>query len=156
MVLIKKSDNQQWQSESLASGQTHTVLGPEAEFEGKLTFRGAVRIDGKFRGEILSEDALVIGESADICAQVRVGTLVVNGSFHGDVKATVAVEIRAPAKFLGNINAPRLTIEPGAFYEGSCKMETEKLVEVDRENHAPESLQLREEAVRNREMAEAS
>ncbi len=34
----------------------HTILGREAKFSGKLTFEGAVRIDGKFEGEIFTED----------------------------------------------------------------------------------------------------
>ena len=34
-----------------------------SEFEGKLSFKDTVRIDGRFLGEISSENTLVVGES---------------------------------------------------------------------------------------------
>ena len=43
----------------------HTVLGPESTFEGKLVFDGTVRIDGKFKGEIQTDNILVVGQGCD-------------------------------------------------------------------------------------------
>ena len=67
MALMRKEDVAS-QAAAIAVGQTHTILGPEAAFDGKLTFQGAVRIDGKFSGEIVTEDVLVVGESAEVTA----------------------------------------------------------------------------------------
>jgi len=38
-------------------------LGEGTEFEGKLIFTGAVRLDGKFQGEILGKGTLVVGQA---------------------------------------------------------------------------------------------
>ena len=48
------------------AGEITTLLGRGATFEGKLTFEGTVRIDGRFKGEVFSEDVLVIGDGAQM------------------------------------------------------------------------------------------
>jgi cytoskeletal protein CcmA (bactofilin family) len=101
----------------------HTILGPESTFEGKLVFDGTVRIDGKFKGEVRTDNALVIGESARVEAQLFVGSIVVNGEIIGDITAKHSVEIHAPARVRGNIETPQLMIAKGVTFEGSCKMD---------------------------------
>lgn len=122
MALMRKEDVAA-QAAAIAVGQTHTILGPEAAFDGKLTFQGAVRIDGKFSGEIVTDDVLVVGESAEVTATVNVGSLILNGTLRGNVRAKKAVELHAPARLLGDIETPQLVIHSGVIFEGHCKME---------------------------------
>src|SRR5262245_38501607 len=91
----------------------HTILGREAKFSGKLTFEGAVRIDGNFEGEIFTDDLLLIGPGAEVKAQVNVGSVIINGSVEGDVTAKSSVEIKAPGRLRGNVVTPALIIEKG-------------------------------------------
>jgi cytoskeletal protein CcmA (bactofilin family) len=123
MALIKRDESYTNNNTTLTPSHTHTILGPEAEFEGKLIFRGAVRIEGRFKGEIVTDDTLVIGEAAMVECHLSVGTLIVNGGFRGNVKAVNAVELHKTARFYGDILSPNLIIEQGATFEGSCKME---------------------------------
>ena len=110
-----------------------SLLGEGGSFEGKLLFEGRVRIDGKFRGEIASDDVLILGERADVDAKIEVGSLIVlGGTLRGDVRATRAVELHAPAKVYGNITAPQLVIDRGVQFEGQSK-----LSEVDGASEAP-------------------
>ena len=53
-----------------ATGDLNALLGRGSEFEGKLTFEGTVRIDGKFTGNIVTNDVLVVGEGAKIAAEI--------------------------------------------------------------------------------------
>ena len=100
----------------------HTILGREAKFSGKLTFEGAVRIDGKFEGEIFTDDLLLIGPGAEVRATLNVGSVIINGTVEGDIHAKSSVEIKAPGKLRGNIVTPTLVIEKGVTFDGSCKM----------------------------------
>jgi cytoskeletal protein CcmA (bactofilin family) len=104
-------------------GEINTLLGRGSEFEGKLTFEGTVRIDGKLSGEIFSEDVLVVGEGATVSAEIDVGVIIVEGTVTGNIRAKRAVELHAPARVKGNIETPSLYIDKGVVFEGFSKME---------------------------------
>lgn len=103
--------------------EINTLLGRGSEFEGKLTFEGTIRIDGKLSGEIFSDDVLVIGEGAEVAAEIDVGMVIIEGSVQGNIRAKRAVELHAPAHVRGNIETPSLFIDKGVIFEGFCKME---------------------------------
>ncbi len=98
------------------------LLGEGAEFEGKLTFQGTVRIDAKFKGSIFTNDVLVVGEHAKIDADITCGTVIVYGEVNGNIKAKTAVELHHPAKLRGNVESPSLAIDKGVVFQGESKM----------------------------------
>jgi len=100
-----------------------TLLGKGSEFEGKLSFEGTVRVDGKLTGEIFTDDVLIVGEGAEVNAEVTVGAIVVQGIVRGNITAKRSVEIHSPGRVRGNINTPSLLIEKGVFFDGHCQME---------------------------------
>jgi cytoskeletal protein CcmA (bactofilin family) len=97
-------------------------LGKGSRVEGKLTFEGSVRIDGHVEGEIEAHDAVIVGDSALINAQISAETVVVKGKVTGDISARKRVELRAPGKLVGNITTPSLVIHEGVVFEGHCSM----------------------------------
>lgn len=105
------------------SGDLNALLGRGSEFEGKLTFEGTVRIDGKFSGTIVTNDVLVIGEGAKVSAEISCGTVIVHGELNGNLKAKTAVELHHPARMKGNIETPSLMVEKGVVFEGQTKMD---------------------------------
>lgn len=109
--------------ESVEKSEIKAFLGPGSQFEGKLLFNEIVRLDGSFRGEINSKDTLIVGETAEIQAEVTVGTLVLSGRFKGNIKALQRVELRSPAQVEGNIETPVLVVEEGVLLNSSLVME---------------------------------
>ena len=103
--------------------EINAFLGLETEFEGKLTFKGAVRIDGHFTGEIFTEGTLIVGESAVIKSDIHVSHIIVSGEIRGNIIADSRIEIHAPGKVFGNIQAPAVVIDEGVIFEGNCKMQ---------------------------------
>ena len=104
-------------------GQVHTIVGKESKFNGKLSFEGTVRIDGKFTGEIFSKGKLILGDSAQLNAEVEVNTFISSGEVKGNVTARSRIELKAPGKLRGNIKTPVLVVDEGVLLEGSCQME---------------------------------
>ena len=98
-------------------------LGEGTEFEGKLIFTGAVRLDGKFKGEILGKGTLVVGQGARIEADINVDSLMVGGDVRGAVEVRERMEIDTTGKFYGNIRTGIFVIHEGGLFEGNCQME---------------------------------
>jgi cytoskeletal protein CcmA (bactofilin family) len=104
-------------------GEITTLLGRGATFEGKLTFEGTVRIDGRFRGEVFSDDVLVIGEGAIVEAEIDIGEVIIQGTVIGNIKAKRSIEIHAPGRVKGDLHTPSLQIDKGVVFEGRSFME---------------------------------
>jgi cytoskeletal protein CcmA (bactofilin family) len=102
--------------------EINAFLGGDTEFEGRLSFTGAVRIDGRLSGEIFSSGTLIVGENAVIKSKIHVADVLISGEVHGDIFAENSIEINVPGKLFGNIQTPRLVIEEGVIFEGNCKM----------------------------------
>ena len=108
-------------------GELQALLGQGACFEGKLSFEGRIRIDGTFKGEIFSDGVLILGQSANVTADVEVGTLIVRGgTLSGNVRASRLVEIYSPSSVHGDIEAPQLFLDKGVKFEGNCSMPSEQ------------------------------
>ena len=118
MALLKRDEG--------ASNDPTALLGVGTEFEGRLSFEGVVRIDGKFSGSIAKGDMLIVGEGAVIAAEITCGSVVICGEVIGNIRATNAVELRQQARVRGDIETPSLMIERGARFEGHMKMEAAK------------------------------
>lgn len=115
----------------------NAVLGRGSAFEGKLTFEGTVRIEGRFKGEIHTSDTLVIGEGADVEAEIYAGSVVVSGgNVSGNIHAKSLIELEKNARVVGNLAAPALKIDKGVIFIGSCQMENQ--AEVKKVAPAPE------------------
>ena len=104
------------------SGGLSAFIDQGSEFEGKLVFKDTVRIDGRFRGEISSENTLIVGETGDIEASIRSKTVAVSGSVTGDIIAATKVVLHKTARVSGNIQTGSLVVEDGAEIDGQIKM----------------------------------
>ena len=102
--------------------EVRAFLGKGAEFTGKLMFNGSVRIDGDFKGNIFGSGTLVIGEGAEIEADIRVDSVMVSGDVRGRIDVKKNIRIYSTGKVLGDLNTPLFSVEEGAFFEGTCHM----------------------------------
>jgi len=93
----------------------------ETEFRGDLTFKGSFRIDGQFKGTVVSDSMLVIGEQGKVEADIKIGYLVINGEVRGTVQATDKVEIHNRGRVFGTIITPKLVVDEGAILEAKCQ-----------------------------------
>jgi cytoskeletal protein CcmA (bactofilin family) len=100
-----------------------TLLGMGTSIEGTLAFKDTIRLDGAVNGTIISENGvLIIGERAMVEAQIRVGSAIVKGTVNGHIQAAERIEVYAPAKINGDLQAPVISIETGVQFNGNCSM----------------------------------
>jgi cytoskeletal protein CcmA (bactofilin family) len=111
---------------STESGGLTAFIDQGSSFEGKLSFKDTVRIDGHFSGQITSENTLVVGESGVIEADIRSQMVIVSGTIHGNVMAARKVVLHKTAQLDGDVDTPCLVMEEGAVLNGKLNMATAK------------------------------
>ncbi len=119
------ADGEQVQSVSEPGGLT-AFIDQGSSFEGKLSFKDTVRIDGHFSGQITSENTLVVGESGVIEANVRSQVVIVSGTVAGDIVAISRVVLHKTGRIDGNVQTPSLVMEDGALLNGELRMGDKK------------------------------
>lgn len=97
-------------------------LDKGSHLKGELHFEETFRIDGRFEGKIPSGSELILGDSAEVEAEIYVDRVSINGAFKGTIQAKERVEIHPRARVTGDIETAVLLIEEGAFFQGSCRM----------------------------------
>ena len=105
-------------------GELNGFLGEGGQFNGDVSFRGALRIDGRLEGTSVCGETLIIGERGQIVAEIRVERLQVSGHMRGNITANRWVELLDTSQVTGTIRTPRLTIWRGAVFNGKCEMPT--------------------------------
>lgn len=103
-------------------GNLTAFIDQGSEFEGKLSFKDTVRIDGTFSGEISSDNTLIIGETGEIHAKIRSVCVVVSGFVEGDIVASQQVVLHKTAVVNGDIHSPSFVVEEGAQMNGAVRM----------------------------------
>jgi len=104
------------------------ILGRDSEFEGDLKFYGTLLIDGSFKGNITGEGTISIGEEGIIESDIHVSNIIIYGEVHGNIIAEEKIEINAPGKVFGYIEAPIIEIEKGVVLQGTCQTQLPKVV----------------------------
>ena len=98
-------------------------LEPGVEVEGKMKVTGGlVRLNSHFKGEIVSDGALVIHDQGEVEGDIHSLVVSVTGKVKGSVHATERLEIKEHGIVLGDIYTPCLLIDPGGFFDGQCHM----------------------------------
>ncbi|MFQ5828940.1 MAG: polymer-forming cytoskeletal protein [Candidatus Methylomirabilia bacterium] len=126
-----------WKSKRKPSARHRNLtafIDEGSEIEGKYTFSGTVLLNGKFQGEIVCNDALIIGERGIVNASIRAGSVVVNGEVVGNVQADERIELKGTARLFGDVEAPVVVVEEGVLFEGHCRIIRDKLTEAVRDH----------------------
>ena len=116
-MLGKKDD-----SAITGSGDLNTLIGKGTVLEGKIVVNSSVRIDGKIKGDVKTNDSLVIGKQGEIEGEIIAKNAVVGGKVTGKINAQGKVVLESNAIFKGEMKAARLVIDDGAVFDGQCTM----------------------------------
>jgi cytoskeletal protein CcmA (bactofilin family) len=107
---------------ALGTDEVSCLIGPGASFEGLVCFDGAIRIEGRLRGELVGDGRVEIAPGARVEARLRVGEVRVAGELEGEIEARTGVWIAAGGRVRGTLRTPRLAVAEGAHLEASVAM----------------------------------
>ena len=100
------------------------ILDVDATMQGTMIFKDPVnlKINGRFDGNLTTRGNLTIGQSAEVNADIIGENITISGRVTGDIIAEKSLKISPPARVVGNIETPSLTVEEGAVLHGDCRM----------------------------------
>lgn len=105
---------------------TKAFLGKGAEFIGKLIFKGNVRIDGDFQGEIYGQGSVDVGQGALVKANIVVDSVYIGGEVQGSIEVKEKINIHSTGKLFGDVRTPVFILEEGALFDGRSHMSESK------------------------------
>jgi len=114
-----------WPGASSESGNTEEWTGfidQGVTLEGTLQVTGTFRVDGNIKGNIISEQTVILGDGAKVEGQIEGNRVVISGRFDGVIFAKGRVEIQAKGVVTGEVHSPCMVINPGGIFDGRCHM----------------------------------
>ncbi|ODS34222.1 MAG: integral membrane protein [Candidatus Scalindua rubra] len=98
-------------------------LSANVEIKGMIMFDKTMNIDGKFEGELISNDGdLNVGKTGKLKANIRVKNAIISGQVDGNITTSEKVELKKDARVIGDLNARTLAIEEGVVFVGKCNV----------------------------------
>ena len=95
-----------------------TILGPDASFNGELSFEKGVRLQGRFQGKITTPGKVHVTKDARMHAEVDAGGITVEGEVKGNLSANDRIELKQSARYEGDLRTSRLVVDEGAVFSG--------------------------------------
>ncbi|UCF98599.1 MAG: polymer-forming cytoskeletal protein [Spirochaetaceae bacterium] len=120
----------------------NSVIGENSVFEGRFYVSGSILIEGKFDGEIKTEDHLTVGPTGKVKTDIYARKVTVGGTLIGNITATEEVDLLANGKVLGNISTPKLNVENGVLIQGMVTItggQTDNVAQVIRQSFGEEA-----------------
>jgi len=94
------------------------IIGEGSVFDGRFYVNGSILIEGKFQGDIKTDDQLTVGPTGKVKTDIIAKRVTVAGTLIGNIVASEEVNLLQSGKVLGNITTPKLTVEPGVVTSG--------------------------------------
>lgn len=102
--------------------QLDTILAADVEFVGSLSFDKPLMVKGRLSGLVRSASEFYVDEKAEVEADVKARVVSVKGAVRGDIEAGERFELAATGAVTGDVLSPKITMETGCVFNGSCRM----------------------------------
>jgi cytoskeletal protein CcmA (bactofilin family) len=104
----------------------NSIIGEGTTLRGDFELNGLLRIDGKFYGRVNTSGKVLVGKNGIAESTIIAGTVVIGGKVKGDIIATERITLLSTGELIGNIKTPRLIIEEGVIFDGTCEIIEDK------------------------------
>ena len=105
-----------------SSGIAHNALAVGTYVKGDIRAEEDFRIDGKVDGSIECAGKVIIGPQAEITGNIQCQNTDLMGTVTGNIMIYEVASLKSSVRFTGEIIAKCVEIEPGAFFDGTCRM----------------------------------
>ena len=103
-------------------GSSINVLAAGTVIKGNVSAEEDMRVDGLIEGNINCKGKVVISQTGEIRGQIVCGNIEIAGKVTGNIQATGILLLKHTSIYHGELHIHNLEIEPGAVFNGTCKM----------------------------------
>lgn len=103
-----------------------TVVGVNVALSGTLKDQNDIAVYGMVDGEVVSENTVTVGQTAQIKGPVRGKVITVAGVVRGSIDASEKLELLETGKVFGSIAAKDLVVKSGAIIAGKVTMSSDE------------------------------
>jgi cytoskeletal protein CcmA (bactofilin family) len=93
-------------------------VGEKLSIKGEIIGEGDLELAGRFEGIVNVNGRVVVGERAEVDADISASNIVVGGKVRGNLNATGRVEILPQGILTGNLKSGSFTAADGALVKG--------------------------------------
>jgi cytoskeletal protein CcmA (bactofilin family) len=91
--------------------------------KGDLSGNEDLLIAGQFEGTVnVQGHCLTIGPEGKVKAEIQAARVIIHGSVHGNISVKERVEIYKTGHVVGDLVAPGISIEDGAYFKGKIEI----------------------------------
>lgn len=102
------------------------LLGEGVVVEGDIQTTRDIRVDGTLSGTVRAGGRLILGPTSRVTGGVHAPDVDISGMLDGDVTSPGTVTLRGHSRVTGTITTATLIVEPGAVFNGECRMTSGK------------------------------
>lgn len=117
--MLTSKDNKRSADEHANSSNT---IGKGTYLEGNVETHGNIRIEGKVSGNIKSKSKVALGHQSQVDGNILALNADIEGEVKGKIEITELLVLKATAVIHGDIITGKMVVEPGAVFNGTCKM----------------------------------
>ena len=107
--------------------QVINLIAIGTRITGDVLSDGDIRIDGELTGNIDTKGRLVIGASGKVKGDIKCKSCEIAGTQKGKIFINEQLSLKATSNVTGDIFTGKLSIEPGAYFAGTCTMGDESV-----------------------------
>lgn len=111
------------------------VIGKGTVLEGNIDTHGNIRIEGRIIGNIKSKSKIALGHSCHVEGNISAQNADIEGEVKGKIDISELLVLKSTAVIHGDISTGKLVVEPGAVFNGSCKMGAIKELKINENGH---------------------
>ncbi len=104
------------------TGSSINALAAGTVIKGNLSAEEDMRVDGIIEGNISCKGKVVISQTGEVRGQITCANIELAGKVTGNIHATGILVLKHTSVYQGELHIQSLEIEPGAIFNGSCKM----------------------------------
>lgn len=134
------SKEQKRAADELSSSSNN--IGKGTFLEGNIETFGNIRIEGKVNGNIKSKSKVALGHQSHVEGNIIAQNADIEGEVKGKIEVAELLVLKATAVINGDIMTGKMVVEPGAVFNGTCKMGSSmKEIKIGEQNGITRSIQ---------------